>query len=464
MHPLERRVLLSEDLKPINSLAEYKARGGLKGLEKARGLSREAVIAEVKKSGLRGRGGAGFPTAIKWETVKSDPSPKKYVVCNFAEGEPGTYKDRYFLLKNPYIVLEGMLIAAHAINAQQAIIGTKAKFKKIGLVPRLTQAIKEYEEAGVCPKDYLRLVLGPDEYLFGEEKALLEVIDGRGAMPRFYPPYLVGVGFTTWESNPTVVNNAESLSQVALILARGADWFRTNGTQDTPGTGIITLTGDVKRPGMYEISMGLTVRELLYELGGGPAGDKPFRAVFSGVANRVMTADQFDLKMDFGSLRGAGVGFGSAGFIVYDESRCMVEAAWMFSHFLAFSSCGQCVPCNNGTRFITERLHHLQWGGGSSKDIDDIADIAGRCTNQTRCFLPQQESVLVTSIIKKFPKEFEHHAGHPDHPCLYTNRLFIPKVEYFDDATGQFTFEADPVEFRNFKSPSAQLPPPVYIP
>lgn len=444
MHRHERRILLPEDLKSINTFADYKAQGGLKGLEKARSMATKDVIAEVKKSGLRGRGGAGFPTAIKWETVAAANDPKKYVVCNFAEGEPGTYKDRYLILKNPWLVFEGILIAAYAIGATQAIIGTKEKFKRI--VPRLQQAIKDFEDAGVCAKGYLRLVLGPDNYLYGEEKALLEVVDGRTPMPRFFPPYLVGVGWNATETNPTVVNNAESMCHLPHIITKGADWFRTNGTQDTSGTSIFAVTGDVKKPGMYEVSLGLTVRELLYEICEGPARGKEFKAVFSGVANRVMTPDQFDLKMDFGTLRAAGVGLGSGGFMVYDEGRCMVEAAWMFSHFLAFSSCGQCVPCNSGTRFITERLLNIQSGRGTQDDIDAIVDISGRCTNQTRCFLPQQESVLVTSILKKFPKEFAAHLN--EHKCPYETGLKILKIEYFDDETGQFTIEKDPIEFR----------------
>ena len=443
MHRLEKRILIPEDLKPINSLEEYKARGGLKGLEKARGMERQALIDEVKRSGLRGRGGAGFPTAIKWQTVKDAPDPKKYIVCNFAEGEPGTYKDRYFCGKNPYIILEGMLIASHAIGATQAIIGTKLKFKHI--VPRLQKAIEEFEQAGICLKGYLRLVLGPDEYLFGEEKALLEVIDGRAPMPRFFPPFLVGVGVNATETNPTVVNNAESLSRVAQILANGADWFKSMGTQDTPGLIVLTLTGDLKCPGMYEVEAGLTVREMLYDLAGGPK-DKPFKAVFSGVANRVMTPDQFDLKVDFGTLRSNGVGLGSAGFIVYDETRSMVDVAFMFSKFLAVSSCGQCIPCNMGTRVITEHIDNIRKGlGSAAKEIEDILAETGRCTNQTRCFLPTQEAVLIGSIIAKFRQEFLNYNTQKN---SFNNDFVIPKVENFDDQKWEFTFEASPKEFR----------------
>lgn len=442
MHRLEKRVLLPHDLRKINSLEEYKACGGLQGLAKARGMTRQAVVAEVKKSGLRGRGGAGFPTAIKWETVGNAPDPKKYVACNFAEGEPGTYKDRYLIEKNPYMVFEGMLIAAYAIDATQAIIATKQKFKHI--VPRIQSALQELEDAKVVQPGYIRIVLGPDEYLFGEEKAMLEVVDGRTPMPRFFPPFLVGVNWSPTETNPTVVNNAESMSHLPHILTKGADWFRTSGTQDTPGTIMLSLTGDVKHPGMFEVSAGITVKEFLYELGGGPRGNKPIKAVFSGVANCVMTPDQFDLKMDFGTLRAAGVGLGSGGFMVYDASRCMVKVAAMFSRFLAVSSCGQCVPCSMGTRVITEYLDNIQNGEGIQDDIDAILAETGRCTSQTRCFLPTQESVLISSIIKKFSHEFKAHLGKH---CPDAEPMVVLKIQYFDDATQSFTFEPHPKEF-----------------
>jgi NADH:ubiquinone oxidoreductase subunit F (NADH-binding) len=440
MHPLEKRVLLPQDLKPLNSLSEYKAQGGLQGLAKASEMSGQAIINEVKKSGLRGRGGAGFPTAIKWQTVFDAPDEKKYVVCNMAEGEPGTYKDRYLMGKNPYLLMEGILIIARVIKARQAIIGTKVKFKKT--VASLQKVLKEFEDAGVVQPGYIKIVLGPDEYLLGEEKALLEVVDGRDPMPRFFPPYMVGVNISPTERNPAIVNNAESMSHLPHIFSKGADWFRLTGTEDTPGTIMLTLTGDVKKPGMYEVPSGITVRQFLYDLGGGPK-DKPIKAVFSGVANRVMTPDQFDLKMDFGSLRGAGVGLGSGGFIVYDESRWMGDVAWMFSHFLAVSSCGQCVPCNLGCRVITEHLLNIREGRGTRDDVEDILVETKRCTNQSRCFLPTQESVLISSIIQKFSNEF-----YPGKVNGSFNRdIVVPKVEDFDDATGQFTFEESPKEF-----------------
>jgi NADH:ubiquinone oxidoreductase subunit F (NADH-binding) len=436
MHSLEKRTLLPADLNPVTSLREYIAGGGLEGLKKACNMTQADVIRFVKNSGLRGRGGAGFPAGIKWQTVFEDDAPKKYVVANCAEGEPGTYKDRYLIAKNPYKLLEGMLIATYAIGATEAIIGIKAKFRP--QVQRLKEAIAELEAANVVEKGIFRLALGPDDYLFGEEKALLEVIDGRGAMPRLFPPYMIGVGYTPTETNPTVVNNAETLSHLPGIFRHGIEWFRSLGCEDTPGTMIITLSGDVKRPGMYEVGLGLTLRQLLYDIGGGPATERPFKAVFSGVANAVATPEQFDTPLGFNSMRQAGIGLGSGGFMVYDQSRSMVQIAHLFSSFLAGSSCGQCLPCSMGTRVITEHLAKFKDHRAAKKDIDAIRIEAGRCTNQTRCFLPAQESKLITSILDKFAGEFD---AAIKTSVSYAKDLILPKIDSFDEEQGRFVFE-----------------------
>ncbi len=430
------RILLPPDLEPIPSLDEYKKKGGLAGLTKARSMSPREVIAEVKLAGLRGRGGAGFPTAIKWEGLVNDPSPTKYTVCNGSEGEPGTFKDRYLIRKNPYILLEGILIAAYAVSAKQAFLGLKAKF--VPEMNRIKTALKEMIKAGLLKEDYLQVVPGPDEYLFGEEKALLEVIDGRGAMPRILPPYIQGVHFTPVDYNPTAVNNVETMSHLPNILARGAKWFRAIGSADTPGTTIFTLSGDVKYPGMYELPMGTKLRILIEEIGGGPAGKFPIKAVFSGVANRVITPKMFDTPLDFGSMRNAGSGLGSAGLIVYDESVCMVKVAQQFSSFLATESCGQCVPCKSGGRNITEILSRLEKGQAKQKDLDQIFNECGKITNQTRCFLPAEEATVVSSITSTFASEFKAHLGKS---CTNSRKPVLGKIDDFNEATGQFKFQ-----------------------
>jgi len=439
----ETRRLLPVDLQPILTLDAYKALGGIKGIERARSLGPRGVIDEIKKAGLRGRGGAGFPTAIKWTTIFEDPSPTKYVVCNGSEGEPGTYKDRYLLQHNPYLLVEGILIAASVINAKQAFIGIKAKFKRE--IINIRRVIDEMVRDGIMKEGYVEIVPGPDEYLFGEEKALLEVVDGRGAMPRNMPPFLFGVRCTPTEYNPTIVNNVESMSHVAQILGKGWEWFRSVGSEDTPGTMIFTLCGDVKTPGMYELPLGTTLRQLLYDFGGGPARSLPFKAVFSGVANKVMTPELFDTPMGFGTLRTAGGGLGSAGFIVYDEGACMVKVATMFSAFLARESCGQCIPCNHGTRIITEYLRKFEDRTATADDIDAVLFECGRVTNQTRCFLPQEEAILITSIVKKFTNEFKLHT---QYPCTHTGVPPLPLIDSFDPETHQFTYAAPKTETR----------------
>ncbi len=439
----EAHILLSTNAF-IPSLEAYAAAGGLQGLKKARALSPKELIEEVKNSGLRGRGGAGFPAGVKWESVAGDPWRTKYVVCNAAEGEPGTYKDRYLLQRNPYPMLEGTLIAAHAVGAKNVFIGTKRKF--IREVERITSAIKEMEAAHLFRKGFVQVVLGPDDYLFGEEKALLEVIDGRGAMPRILPPYMQGARFTPTAHNPTIVNNVETMSHLPFILAHGAEWFRSVGTKDTPGTMIFTLSGDVKNPGMYELPMGTKLHDLLYETGGGPKSkEHPIKAVFSGVANAVITPELFNTPLDFGSMRAAGTGLGSGGLIVYDESVCMIKVALMFSQFLAKESCGQCLPCNMGCRIITQHLAKIEAGRGSKNDLNKIRIECGRVTNQTRCYLPAQEAKLISSIIEKFPQEFE---AHIKHGCRHRRELMLPKIEYFDEQSRYFIYEGDQETFK----------------
>lgn len=416
----------------MRSFEEYREHGGVAGLERARSLSQQELIDEVQKAKLRGRGGAGFPTAIKWQTVHDDPCETKYVVCNGSEGEPGTYKDRYLLQKNPYQLVEGVLIAAHAVSAKAIVIGLKAKFTRE--ITRVRAAIADFEKAGLVSPGYIEIFEGPDEYLFGEEKALLECIDGHGALPRNMPPFLMGIRHTPTSHNPTVVNNVESISNLPHILREGADWFLSHGSEDTPGTMIFTLTGDVKYPGMYELPMGTTLRTLIETVGGGPRGNKPVKAVFSGVANRAMTPEQFDTPLDFGSMRKAGSGLGSGGFMVYDEDVCMVRLARAFSNFLAEESCGQCLPCKMGSRIITEHLQNILDGKGSADSINAITKECGKVTNQARCFLPAEESIIISSMLEKFPEEFNAHLGRGcSHP-----RPELWKIDDFNEQTGKF--------------------------
>ncbi|MGB7665830.1 MAG: SLBB domain-containing protein, partial [Candidatus Acidiferrales bacterium] len=346
--------------KPLQSLDEYVAIGGLEGLKKAYSMPREAIIAEVKKSGLRGRGGAGFPVGIKWTSIASDPCPTKYVACNANEGEPGTFKDRMLMRRNPYQVLEGVAIAAYTMRAQKAFIAMKHTFDEA--IERTAKAHKEMTARNALGDIPIEFVYGPEDYLLGEEKAMLEVIEGREAMPREmdFPPYVLGLfagypGCIPGRTNPTLVNNCESMSSVTHIIRNGADWFRSMGTADTPGHTIFTLSGDVQREGLYELPMGTTMRELIEKSGGGLKPGRKLKAIFSGVASAGLYPNAIDTPLDFGSMRNAGSGLGSAGFMVYDDSNCMVQIAYVFSKFLWMESCGQCRSCKDGTYESTTR-------------------------------------------------------------------------------------------------------------
>ena len=428
--------LLPED--PIESVDAYISAGGGEALNKALTIPREQIIAEVKKSGLRGRGGAGFPTGLKWAGVAHDPCPVRYLVCNGSEGEPGSFKDHMLMRKNPYQLLEGIAIAAYAIGAKKAFLGIKASSQKeVGAVRR---AIDEMLKRNVLGPTPVELVLGPEDYLFGEEKALLEVIEGRDPMPREAdnPPYVDGLFITNpAEPNPTVVNNVETLSNIPHIVRRGAAWFRTMGTPDSPGTMIFTVCEDVQRPGVYELPMGTLLRSLVYDCAGGPRPGQKFKAFLSGVANPVILPSRLDTPMDFGSMRAIGSGLGSGGFIAYDNSACMVRVAHMFAKFLWLESCNQCSSCKIGTNQSTTYLQKLIEGNGDATDIDYVIEGAMMAPHGNRCYLPVEHSLSCPSMIGAFSKEFSEHYGRGCQDC---RDLVLPKIHDFDEAKHSFTY------------------------
>ena len=357
---------------PITTLDTYRAAGGGAGLRAAHRLGGREVIEIIDASRLRGRGGGGFPTAIKWERLANDPSPTRYLVCNAAEGEPGTFKDRWLIRSNPYQLLEGITVAAMAVGASSAYIGIKARFT--AEIRALELAAADMSGAGLLEPTTVTIVPGPDDYLFGEEKALLEVIEGRDPLPRLNPPYVQGLfqqggGI----AGPAVVNNVETLCNVPHIVTRGAAWFRSQGTEDTPGTMVFTIGGDVRRQAVVEMEMGVPLSFLIYGPGNGlPAGRRPM-LVGSGVSNRPLSSAQLDTPLNFGSMRAVGSGLGSGGFTVYDDTACVVQVAAGISEFLQRSSCGQCPPCNLGTQAIADAFGALAAGGSGSSELDRIA-------------------------------------------------------------------------------------------
>ena len=421
---------------PVASLDAYLEGGGGRGLAAARDRAPEEVIEEVRWSGLRGRGGAGFPTGIKWRTVREDPSSTKYVVCNAAEGEPGTFKDRWLLRMNPYQVVEGLGIAAWAVGAERAFIGIKAGFEPE--IERLRVAMEEMAARDLVGPVPVELVQGPDEYLFGEEKALLEVIEGNDPMPRVVPPWMEGLFRKPGSPNPTVVNNVETLANVPHILVEGADRFRSFGTKDSPGTMVFTLCGDVRSPGVYELPMGFSLRELVYGVGGGPPQGRELKAVYPGASGTVISPEQLDTPLTFDAMAAVGTGLGAGGFVVYDDSACIVRATLAFSRFLYVESCAQCPACKHGTGAITELLERIDSGGGSESDVETILARALTVTDAQRCALPTGESLIAQSAIQVFGPEFLQHLGTG---CPRARELPLPKIVDFDEMAGDFVFD-----------------------
>jgi NADH:ubiquinone oxidoreductase subunit F (NADH-binding) len=421
---------------PVSSLSDYITSGGGEGLSAALRRDPDAVIEEVRAAGLRGRGGAGFPTATKWASVRSTGSLTTYVVCNAAEGEPGTFKDRFILRRNPYQVLEGLAIAAYALGASRAFVMIKETYHRE--IEGLRRTLGEMEEADMLGPTPVQLVLGPDEYLFGEEKAGIAVIEGGEPLPRIFPPYQIGLFAKRDARNPTAMNNVETLAHVPNILHHGADCFRASGTEASPGSTVFTVSGDVKCPGVYELPLGMPMQVLLELVAGGPANGGRIKAVIPGASAGLLTGAQLDTELDFEPMWDAGSGLGSAGFVVYDDSACIVAAVLAYSRFLSIESCAQCPACKHGTEEITEALERIEGGRGSTEDLDAVRAKCKTVAGGRRCALPLGEELLVRSALAAFGDEFEAHLGKP---CPLPRDLAVPKIADFDEEKGQFHYD-----------------------
>ncbi|MCC7076874.1 MAG: NADH-quinone oxidoreductase subunit F [Acidimicrobiia bacterium] len=426
---------------PITSLEAYLATAtGGRGVEAAHRAGPDGTIDVITASGLRGRGGGGFPTGRKWSGIAGQTGSRHFLVCNGAEGEPGTFKDRALLRANPYQVVEGVIVAAFAIGAAEAYICLKSSFEHE--IEAVTRAVQEFQTAGVCGDCTVNIVAGPDEYLFGEEKAMLEVIEGKPPLPRWFPPHEHGLFAASpqegWEAgphgshrrtdepNPTLVNNVETLANVPHILAHGADWFRSMGTDESPGTAVATVVGDVVAPGVGEIELGAPLRSVIDTVGGGVASGRRVKAVFSGVANPVVTTAGLEVPVSHEGFGAIGSGMGAAGFIVYDDTACMVDAAYRFSRFLWIESCGQCPPCKIGSGKITACLERIETGAGTDSDIAEIGGWLERVTDGNRCFLAVEEMRVVSSVLRAFPDEFAAHIETGG--CPRPDRRPLPKL------------------------------------
>lgn len=397
------------DCPPSTSLDEYVEQGGGRALARAVDKGAQDVLDEIDRAGLRGRGGAAFPTATKWRSVAAhaaETGSDVHVVVNAAEGEPGTAKDRTLLRHDPYRVLEGLLVAMEVTGAVAGWVGSKERFAETDL---LVDARDELVAAGWHGADRVRIVPGPDDYLFGEESAMLEVIEGNTSLPRHLKPYDRGVfgDEDGTQPNPTVVNNVETFAHVVRILEHGAEAFREHGTDGHPGTLIATVTGDVADPKVVEVSTDTTLRELL-----AMCGAEDVRIIASGVSTPLMTVDHLDVPLDTDRMAEAGGGLGSAGFTAYDSDRSAVAVTRSLAHFLAEGSCGQCTACETGTRAMADLLDDLCAGEAEPAAIDALIARAERAPEANRCFLPVGAMYVTLSAVQRFTDDFTHAAEH----------------------------------------------------
>ncbi len=376
----------------LDTYGEYSA------LMKARKMKPEDVIAEIKIAGLVGRGGAVFPTGIKWEGGAVAPGDEKYIICNADESEPGTFKDRILLLDDPHLTIEGMCIAAHAIGARRGYIYLRGEYPYI--LPVLENALTEARQAGYLGRVFdIEIRLGAGAYICGEETALFESIEGKRGFPRIKPPFPTTNGLF---GKPTVINNVETLCNVPLIITQGAEEYRKIGTEKSPGPKLFCLSGDVEKPGLYEVPLGVTLREIL-EM----AGCDTFQAVlFGGAAGAFVTSEHLDVKLAFEDLRAAGLALGSGAITVFDESRDLRDVLARIGRFFAHESCGKCYPCQLGTQRQMEILNRIAQGKMVDGDAERLQDVGWTMTDSSLCGLGQTAATAVLSAMKDFPDLF----------------------------------------------------------
>jgi NADH-quinone oxidoreductase subunit F len=397
-----------------NKLDGYLKSEGYQALEKAlKQMTAEQVIDEVKKSGLRGRGGAGFPTGMKWSFVPKDIPKPKYVICNADESEPGTCKDRPLLEMDPHQLIEGMIIAGKAVDSHQGYIYVRGEYRDV--LDIIDRAIAEAYANGYLGKNIrdsgfdfdLVAHTGAGAYECGEESALMESLEGKRGYPRIRPPFPAVVGLY---GCPTVINNAETLSSVPSIILKGGEWYAGLGSVKNGGTRLFAISGHVNRPGIYELPMGFNLKRMIEDVAGGVLGGKKLKAVIPGGSScPVLTADEIDINMDFDSVAKAGSMLGSGGTVAIDEDTCMVDLARRIMHFYAHESCGWCIPCREGTSWLKKMLDRFHEGMGRAEDIDMVDQLAKNMLGKTFCPLGDAAALPTISIVKKWRNEFEMH-------------------------------------------------------
>jgi NADH-quinone oxidoreductase subunit F len=422
----QRRIVLRNcGIIDPNSIDEYIAAGGYQAIRKVlNGYSPEEVIEIITASGLRGRGGGGFLTGVKWRFCRQSPGPLKYIICNADEGDPGAFMDRSTLEGDPHSVLEGMMICAYAIGAQEGYIYVRAEYPKA--VRRLKHAIRELLARGFLGANifgsamnfYIKIKEGAGAFVCGEETALIASIEGRRGMPRFRPPFPAQSGL--W-GRPTNINNVETYANVPWIITNGAESFASMGTEGSKGSKVFALAGKVRRGGLAEVPMGITINEIVYEIGGGIKGDRKFKAVqMGGPSGGCIPASMGDLQIDYQQINKTGAIMGSGGLVVLDETTCMVEMAKFFLRFTQDESCGKCTFCRVGTKRMLEILERITDGNGREGDVALLEHLANQIRNNTICGLGQTAPNPVLTTLKYFREEYDAHIRLkkcPAHSC-----------------------------------------------
>ncbi|WP_328597335.1 NADH-quinone oxidoreductase subunit NuoF [Heliobacterium mobile] len=433
-YALQKRIVL-QNCGHINpeDIGEYVASQGYQGLRMALSMEQGAVIEELKRSGLRGRGGAGFLTGMKWEFTANAPGEKKYIVCNADEGDPGAFMDRSVLEGDPHAVIEGMLIAAHAIGADEGYIYVRAEYPLA--IERLQIAISQAKKYGLLGTNILgtgfnfnlHIKAGAGAFVCGEETALLTSIEGNRGMPRVRPPFPAVKGL--WDK-PTNINNVETYANVPHILRRGADWYAQMGTGTSKGSKVFALTGKVNNTGLVEVPMGLSLREIIFDIGGGIRDHKPFKAVqIGGPSGGCLPESMLDLPVDYDSLTAAGAMVGSGGLVVMDEETCMVDIARFFLSFTQKESCGKCTPCREGTKRMLEILTRMTQGDGRRGDVEALEELAQVVKDSSLCGLGQTAPNPVLTTLRYFRHEYEAHIQEKRCPAGACSALLTYQIE-----------------------------------
>jgi len=424
---MSRGPLLFKDIDTpgLASLEGYRKGGGYEAVAATLGkVGADQVIEVVKASGLRGRGGAGFPTGLKWSFVpKASPKPR-YIVCNADESEPGTFKDRELMEKNPHLMIEGMILAGYAIGSKLGYIYLRGEFDYIQHI--VDRAIAEARAAGILGDNVmgsgyafeLHTHLGAGAYICGEETALLSSLEGYRGQPRLKPPFPAVEGLYAC---PTVVNNTETLMAVPHIVKNGGAWYRQWGTEKSPGTKVFSVSGQVKRPGNYEVALGYSMKDLIEKDCGGMREGLKVKAVIPGGSSvPLLPAEDLDTPLDYESMNAKGTFLGSGGVIVIDDQTCIVDALWNVTRFYEHESCGKCTPCREGTYWMSEVFERLENGRGKEADIELLASVADNILGKSFCALGDAAAMPVQGALKHFRAEFEHHVS--QRRCLVNRR------------------------------------------